>query len=57
MLLSKNINIYSPCFVSSSLSAEMIDVIGYNSDSDRSSMDLNNGSDVGSSKDLNMQHF
>lgn len=36
---------------------EMIDVIGYNSDSDRSSMDLNNGSDVGSSKDLNMQHF
>ncbi|XP_072026768.1 max dimerization protein 1-like [Amphiura filiformis] len=39
---------------------DMIDVIGYNSDSDRSSSDLNNGSDGGlavSSKNIIIQQF
>ena len=39
---------------------DMIDVIGYNSDSDRSSSDLNNGSDGGlavSSKEIIIQQF
>ncbi len=49
-------------FVSFSLfpTDDMIDVIGYNSDCDRSSSDLNNGSDGGlavSSKEIIIQQF